>query len=115
MHEMSLAQEVVAVVSARLGDRRATAVRLQVGRLSCVVPEALALCFELAAQGTGLGGARLEIDEVEGRLWCRDCDTEQACPDLLLLCPCGSADVEVVAGQELQILSVDVAREPTCA
>jgi len=32
-----------------------------------------------------------------------------AAGDLILLCPCGSADVEVLAGQELLIRSVEVA------
>jgi hydrogenase nickel incorporation protein HypA/HybF len=27
---------------------------------------------------------------------------------LILLCPCGSADVEVVAGRDLKILSMEV-------
>ncbi len=115
MHEMSLAQELVAVVSDRLDGRRATTVRLRVGLLSCVVPEALRMCVELASAGTPVDGAHLEIEEVPGRLWCRTCATEQPCPDLVLLCPCGSADVEIIAGQELSIVSVDVAREPSCA
>jgi hydrogenase nickel incorporation protein HypA/HybF len=29
-------------------------------------------------------------------------------PDVILLCPCGSADVEVVAGRDLKILSMEV-------
>ena len=29
-------------------------------------------------------------------------------PDLILLCPCGSADVEVLAGREPEILSMEV-------
>jgi hydrogenase nickel incorporation protein HypA/HybF len=28
--------------------------------------------------------------------------------DLILLCPCGSADVEVLAGRDLKILSMEV-------
>ena len=28
--------------------------------------------------------------------------------DLILLCPCGSADLEVTAGRELQIVSMEV-------
>ena len=28
--------------------------------------------------------------------------------DLILLCPCGSADVEVMAGRDLRILSMEV-------
>ena len=32
-----------------------------------------------------------------------------ALTDMFLLCPCGSADVHVVTGRELQLVSVEVA------
>ena len=83
-------------------------IRLQVGRLSGVVPDALMFAFELAAQGTPLEGARLVIDEPAGRLHCRTCQVDQGTDDLILLCTCGSADVEVTAGRELALLSVEV-------
>ena len=35
--------------------------------------------------------------------------TDFTVDDLILLCPCGSADVEVSSGRELQIMSVEVA------
>ena len=47
-------------------------------------------------------GRRLEIEEVAGRIACHDCGTESEADDLVLLCPCGSADVEIVAGEELR-------------
>nr|MBA2639922.1 hypothetical protein [Nocardioidaceae bacterium] len=36
------------------------------------------------------------------------CGTELVLRDLILLCPCGSADVEVTAGRELAVASVDL-------
>ena len=63
---------------------------------------------ELAAQGTPLEGAELRIDEPAGRLHCRTCQVDQGKDDLILLCECGSADVEVTAGRELALLSVEV-------
>ena len=109
MHELSIAQSVVDTVLERTGERHVTTVRLQVGRLSGVVPDALTFCFDLAAAGTPLDGARLEIEEPTGRAHCRDCDAEFGLQDLILLCDCGSADVEVMSGRELQLTSVEVA------
>jgi hydrogenase nickel incorporation protein HypA/HybF len=51
----------------------------------------------------------LEIEQPEGRGRCRDCGEEFLLPDLVLLCPCGSADVEVLAGRELAVASVVMA------
>lgn len=52
MHELAIAESVVGSVLERTGDRHVTTVRLQVGRLSGVVPDALDFCFELAVAGT---------------------------------------------------------------
>ncbi len=109
MHELSIAESVVDAVLERTGDRHVTTVRLQVGRLSGVVPDALMFCFELATAGTALEGAELQIEAPTGRARCRDCDSDFEVEDLVLLCACGSADVEVVAGRELSVTSVEVA------
>ena len=109
MHELSIAQSVVDTVLERTGERHVTTVRLQVGRLSGVVADALLFCFDLATAGTPLEGATLEIEEPTGRAHCRDCGAEFAVQDLILLCNCGSADVEVMSGRELQLTSVEVA------
>ena len=39
---------------------------------------------------------------------CRSCGAEFELADLILLCPCGSADVDVLTGRDLRILSMEV-------
>jgi hydrogenase nickel incorporation protein HypA/HybF len=65
-------------------------------------------CFDLVTNHTALEGARLEIDEPPGRASCRSCGRDFPVDDLILLCPCGSADVSVTSGRELLIKSVQV-------
>jgi hydrogenase nickel incorporation protein HypA/HybF len=110
MHELAIAESVVDAITARTGTAPVTQVRLEVGRLSGVVADALRFSFELVASGTGLDGACLDIDEPDGRAKCADCGLEFAVPDLILLCACGSADIHVLAGDELRIISVQVQR-----
>jgi hydrogenase nickel incorporation protein HypA/HybF len=109
MHELAIAESVVASVLDRTRDRRVSVVRLRVGRLSGVVPEALSFCFDLATTGTPLEGASLDIEQVHGRAHCRSCDVEFGLVDAFLLCDCGSADVQVLTGRELSVTSVEVA------
>ncbi|MEO7352503.1 MAG: hydrogenase maturation nickel metallochaperone HypA [Marmoricola sp.] len=109
MHELSIAESIVDSVLQRTGDRAVHVVRVRIGRLTAVVPDALHFCFELATAGTPLEGARLEVDETDARLHCRSCGEDVVVRDLILLCECGSADVDVVSGRELQVSSVDVA------
>jgi hydrogenase nickel incorporation protein HypA/HybF len=109
MHELSITQSVVDAVTERTGGAAVVSVRLRVGRLSGVVPDAMRFCFDLVTAGTSLDGASLEIEPAEGRARCRTCSAEFVLPDLILLCDCGSADVEVLAGRELAVASVVLA------
>jgi hydrogenase nickel incorporation protein HypA/HybF len=109
MHELAITQGVVDAVTERTGTAPVTSVRVRVGRLSGVVPDAMRFCFELVTAGTPLDGASLEIEQPEGRGRCRTCGAEFGLADLILLCDCGSADVEVLAGRELAVASVVLA------
>ena len=108
MHELAITQSVVDAVLDKTGDRTVTIVRLKVGRLAGVVPDSVRFCFDLVTAGTTLQGAALEIDEPPGQAHCRSCGDDFGMPDLLPLCPCGSADVDIVAGRELLVTSVEV-------
>lgn len=109
MHELAITQSIVDAVLERTGDRTVTAVRLRVGRLAGVVPDAMRFCFDLVSAGSPLEGASLEIEEPAGEGHCRSCGDDFRLQDLILLCPCGSADVVIVAGRELTVASVEVA------
>ncbi|MBD8869437.1 hydrogenase maturation nickel metallochaperone HypA/HybF [Nocardioides donggukensis] len=109
MHELAIAESVVSSVLERTGEQHVCVVRLRVGRLSGVVPDALRFCFELATSGTALEGAALEIEHPAGRARCRACEREFELADAILLCECGSADVTVLSGHDLRVTSVEVA------
>ena len=109
MHELAIAESVVDTVTERLPGARVTCVRLEIGALSGVVPDSIRFCFDLATEGTGLAGARLEITEPAARCRCRACGAEFQPDSPIVLCPCGSPDVAVLAGEELKIVSVQVA------
>lgn len=108
MHEMAITQSVVDAVCEHAAGRRVHSVRLEVGALCAVVPDSMQFCFDLATAGTVADGARLDVDVQPGAARCRTCDRDFVLPDLVLLCPCGSADVEVIAGRDLKILSMEV-------
>ena len=105
---MAIAQSVVDAVCERAAGRSVHSVRLRVGALTAVVPEAMRFCFDLAVEGTAAEGARLDIEHRPGVARCRSCGADVELADPILLCPCGSADLEVTAGRELQIVSMEV-------
>ena len=108
MHELGISRNIVAIVGEAAGGRRVRRVTLEIGRLSGVVREALEFSFDLVAQGTPAAGAVLEIREIEGRARCADCAAEFAVPDFLAACICGSRRLAHIAGEELNVKSVDL-------
>jgi hydrogenase nickel incorporation protein HypA/HybF len=108
LHELSITQSIVDAVTDHAAGSRVASIRLTVGRLSGVVPDAMRFCFELITEGTPLQGARLDIDEPAGRAHCVSCGVDFTLPDLILLCVCGSADVRLLAGRELTITSLEL-------
>jgi len=67
MHELAITRSVVEAVAERAEGSRVTRVRLQIGKQSAVMPEAIRFCFDLCAEDTPLAGARLEIEETSGQ------------------------------------------------
>ncbi|MDX9706892.1 MAG: hydrogenase maturation nickel metallochaperone HypA [Azospira sp.] len=109
---MSLAESVVGIVedAARAqGFRRVRTIFLDIGRLSSVMPEALAFCFEAAARGTLAEGARLEISEPPGRGECPDCGRMVEIDAIFDPCPeCGACPVQAVEGTEMRVRELEV-------
>jgi hydrogenase nickel incorporation protein HypA/HybF len=121
MHELGVTTEIVEQVSDRLATAappgaKVAAVRLEIGRLSGYAPESVRGCFELAATGTPLEGARLDVTEPPGNGTCRDCGHGVEVQDPLATCPaCGGTDLMVQDGQQLRVLGVVLAGDPRSA
>ena len=108
MHELALTESMVAAITERLGDARVLRVRLEVGRLTAVLPDALRFASrrarserrskERSSRSTGSPRAAAVAS----------CGREAALDGVVALCACGSADVELLAGRELNIKEVEV-------
>ena len=66
MHELGLCSSIVDAVTRRAGSRPVARVRVRVGRLNHVHPEAFDQSFEIAAMGTVAEGAVAELVLVDG-------------------------------------------------
>lgn len=112
MHEMSLSRNMVGIIesqAARHGFARVSRVRLEIGALSCVEPEALGFCFDAITRGTRAEGATLEILDIPGLAWCRDCDVAVPIGQLGEPCPrCRGYRLRIQAGNEIRIKDLEV-------
>ena len=109
MHELSIADAVVQIVSRHADGRRVTRVELKVGHLRQVVPDALEFAFELVAQGTPAEGAELVMEEVPAEVRCRACGLETELSAFPARCArCGTFDVDVTGGEELLVDALEL-------
>ena len=109
MHELAIAESVVRIAERHADGRRVTKVYLKVGHLRQVVPSALAFGFELVAQETSVEGAELVLEEVPATGKCRACGSESRLESFPLQCKaCGGFDLEIVAGEELYVESLEM-------
>ena len=111
MHELSIMQMALnqALAEARrAGATRVHEIRLRVGVLSGVVPDALQFAFEALVPDTLAEQAKLIIEDVPARFWCAVCEKGFAAPNLFAECPdCGRSG-ELRGGRELELSSLEV-------
>jgi len=112
MHEVGIMQAALeqAIASAQADQAtRIHVIRLRVGALSGVVPEALEFAFTVVRAGTMAAEAILEIESVPMRCWCPRCADEFTGDGLSTLCPrCHSPSPDIRAGRELEVASLEV-------
>jgi len=117
MHELSIAQALVEQVEEivkREGAAGVESVKVSVGGLSGVEPDALDLAFPVATEGTLADGATLVIEKIPAVLTCRSCK-QVSHPELaFMICEqCGSTDVELKGGRELLLTAVELRFDET--
>jgi hydrogenase nickel incorporation protein HypA/HybF len=112
VHELSITQSIVELVSDHAAGQKVKRVTLEVGKFAGVMRDAVQFCFDLAAQGTVLEGASLEINEIEGRSLCVECGREFVQEALYTPCPCGAHDFVRLRGEELLVKEYELILDP---
>jgi hydrogenase nickel incorporation protein HypA/HybF len=115
MHELSIAQSVLAAVRAEAGRRpgaRVCKVGLRVGELAGLDPESLRFGFEVLVRETDFAGLQLEIEKCPRRQRCPQCGNEFVVRDYQITCPgCGAVRTECIGGDELEIAYLEIEAE----
>jgi len=108
MHELGITRNIVAIVGQAATGRRVSRVTLEIGKLSGVMSDAIAFCFDVVAKDTELEGATLEIRAIEGRARCLACGAEFDIATLCTPCACGSRRIDILQGEELKIKTMEL-------
>ncbi len=112
MHELSVAQGIVDVVTQHVSAHElpnVRAVRLRIGTVAGIVQDSLEFSFGVITADTPLAHAALVIETVPFIVKCKKCGAEsQNEPGIILCSHCGSSDTTVVSGAEMQIAAIEL-------
>jgi len=111
MHELSITREILNIALAEAekhGARRLTAIHIQIGQLSGIVPESVQFYLDMLAQGTIAEGVKLQATIVPITARCPTCDATFPVEALQFTCPTCGGPLALLTGQELQIESIEV-------
>lgn len=112
MHEMALTESLVEMIAsegAKQGFSRVRTVRLAIGALGHVDPDAVRFCFDAVTRGTLAEGAELAIAIVPGAAWCLDCAKTVRIAERGAACPtCGRHVLQVTGGDDLRLEELEV-------
>lgn len=112
MHEMAVCNELLTQVRASAfqhGARSVGAITVRIGTLSGVEPDLLERAFTVARAGDYTDRSRLVIETIGVRIRCRACGNENdAAANRLLCSACGGYAVDLVGGDELLLVSMEL-------
>lgn len=112
MHEVSVMEEAMRMAvqaATAAGGSRIVKLKLRIGTMSGVVPEAMRFAFDVVCRDTIAEGATLEIDPVQATCWCPGCGREFPQADFINECPmCHNLSGELRRGRELEIAAVEI-------
>jgi hydrogenase nickel incorporation protein HypA/HybF len=115
---MSIARSLIDVLREEMISHHVKtlrSVRLNIGQMSAVVPDALSFCFQVITKGTDLEGVKLNMDIVPLMGSCNECGEEFEILDYNFICSrCGSDKINTIGGKDLSIVEMEV-DEPVTA
>jgi len=112
LHEMSIVQNLISIVKEEMVKNNATrlrSVRVNIGEMSGIVPEALRTCFEIIIAKSDMEGAVLKMDVSPLIGYCRKCKNDFEVIEYKFSCPeCDTNDIDIISGREMNVVELEV-------
>ncbi|HTN79837.1 MAG TPA: hydrogenase maturation nickel metallochaperone HypA [Acidimicrobiales bacterium] len=113
MHELSLCEAIADSVTRHAEGRPVRRASVRIGYLRQVVPESMSFCWEILTDGSDLAECELEIEHVPAVVVCAQCGEATTLDLPVMICgACGGGDVVLQGGDELLLVSIDLAGVP---
>jgi hydrogenase nickel incorporation protein HypA/HybF len=112
MHELGITQSMLNLVleqAEKAGAKEVGKINLVIGEMTGVVGECVQFYFDFLSKGTPAEGAALAFKIIPTTAKCRGCDKNFELKEFDWTCPyCQRNNIEIVAGKELFVESIEV-------
>ena len=112
MHELAITQSMLDVVlkqAEKTGAKQVGRINLVIGEMSGIVDHCMQFYFDFLSKGTIAEGAALSFKMVPTTARCRGCGKSFEPKEFDWACPyCQGNSVEIIAGKELFVESIEV-------
>lgn len=112
MHEFGIMQEVVHMALTKAneaGANRIHRIRVEVGSLSGVIPEAMQFAHEVVSENTLADGSTLEIQTAPVVCFCAQCRIQFSPQQTIFRCPsCHHPSADIRSGRQLHIIDMEI-------
>jgi len=112
MHELGITQNVLDIAlehAKNFNANKIVKINLVVGEMTGVVDECVRFYFDFISKDTIASEATVSFQNVPAKAHCHHCDATFALNGLDYRCPsCQGGDIEVIAGRELYVESIEV-------
>jgi len=113
MHELAITQSMFDIVLKQAEQARAKKVigiNLVIGEMTGVVAQSVQFYLDFLTKGTLAEGALVNLKMIPPKAQCRNCQQTFELKEFDWACPnCKSNGVEIIAGKELFVESIEVA------
>lgn len=113
MHEASIALSILDTAQEhcrKAGYRTVQSIVVDIGSASGILPDALAMAFDVVKTDSIANDASLIINVIPIGGHCGSCDTDFTADETFILeCPnCGGVNFKITAGRELDVREIEV-------
>lgn len=110
MHELGVVLEIFDLIEEIMAEqdlKKVSAVTVELGELSGVLPDYFRECWKAASLGGIFEGTKLELIIIPARAKCA-CGKEYEMTKNSRICPCcHKTDYEIISGREFNVLSIE--------
>jgi len=117
MHEMSVAQNIIDIVTQHLPQNNARSVQtvtVKIGKMAGIVPDSLEFGFQvLASETPKFETAKLHMEFTPLVIQCGECNKDFEINEPFFICPdCSNTNVVILSGTELQVTEIEIDDPP---